>query len=79
MILRNFAVELARTHKDTVIAGLHPGTVATSLSEPFQRNVEPVKLFTSEFSATQMLSVLDTLTSADSGNLIAWDGQRIDF
>lgn len=79
MILRNFAVELGRTHKDAVIAGLHPGTVATPLSKPFQRNVEPAKLFTSEFSATQMLSVLDTLTPADSGNLFAWDGQRIDF
>ncbi len=79
MILRNFAVELGRTHKDAVIAGLHPGTVATSLSEPFQRNVEPAKLFTPEFSATQMLSVLDRLTPAHSGNLFAWDGQRIDF
>ena len=79
MILRNFAVELGRTHKEAVIAGLHPGTVATSLSEPFQRNVEPAKLFTPEFSATQMLSVLDTLNPADSGNLFAYDGQRIDF
>ncbi len=79
MILRNFAVELGRTHKDAVIAGLHPGTVATPLSEPFQRNVEPTKLFTPEFSAAQMLSVLDALTPADSGNLFAWDGQRIDF
>ena len=79
MILRNFAVELGRTHKDAVIAGLHPGTVATPLSQPFQRNVEPDKLFTPEFSATQMLTVLDALTPADSGNLFAWDGQRIDY
>ncbi len=79
MILRNFAVELGRTHKDAVIVGLHPGTVATPLSQPFQRNVEPGKLFTPQFSATQMLSVLDALTPADSGNLFAWDGQRIDF
>jgi NAD(P)-dependent dehydrogenase (short-subunit alcohol dehydrogenase family) len=79
MILRNFAVELGRTHKEAVIAGLHPGTVATPLSKPFQRNVEPAKLFTPEFSATQMLSVLDALTPADSGNLFAYDGQRIDF
>ena len=79
MVLRNFAVELGRTHKDAIIAGLHPGTVATALSEPFQRNVEPGKLFTPEFSAAQMLAVLDTLTSTDSGNLFAWDGQRIDY
>jgi NAD(P)-dependent dehydrogenase (short-subunit alcohol dehydrogenase family) len=79
MILRNFAVELGRTHKEVVIAGLHPGTVATALSQPFQRNVEASNLFTPQFSATQMLSVLDALTPADSGNLFAWDGNRIDF
>jgi NAD(P)-dependent dehydrogenase (short-subunit alcohol dehydrogenase family) len=79
MILRNFAVELGRTHKDAVVAGLHPGTVATPLSEPFQRNVEPGKLFTPQYSAERMLAVLDSLTPADSGNLFAYDGQRIAF
>ena len=79
MVVRNFAVELARTHKDAIIVTLHPGTVDTPLSEPFQRNVEPVKLFTADYSAQRLLTVIDTLTPADSGNLYAWDGQRIDF
>jgi NAD(P)-dependent dehydrogenase (short-subunit alcohol dehydrogenase family) len=79
MILRNFALELARTHPQAIVAGLHPGTVDTPLSEPFQRNVAEGKLFTPDYSAECMLNVIDGLTPEDSGNLFAWDEQRIDF
>lgn len=77
MILRNLAIELARTHRDAIVAGLHPGTVDTALSVPFQKGVTPEKLFTPEHSAARMLEVLDTLTPADSGNVFAFDGARI--
>ncbi|MEQ1539605.1 MAG: SDR family NAD(P)-dependent oxidoreductase [Sphingorhabdus sp.] len=79
MSMRNFAIEMARTHPQAIIVALHPGTVDTQLSRPFQRGVTPENLFTPEFSAQRMLAILDTLTPADSGNLFAWDGQRIDF
>jgi NAD(P)-dependent dehydrogenase (short-subunit alcohol dehydrogenase family) len=79
MAIRNFAIEMARTHPQAIVVALHPGTVDTKLSRPFQRGVTPEKLFTPEFSAQRMLAVLDTLTPVDSGNLFAWDGQRIDF
>jgi NAD(P)-dependent dehydrogenase (short-subunit alcohol dehydrogenase family) len=79
MIVRNFAVELARTHPQTIAVTLHPGTVATPLSKLFQRNVEPEKLFTPDFAAERLLAVLDGRSAEDSGNLFAWDGQRIDF
>jgi NAD(P)-dependent dehydrogenase (short-subunit alcohol dehydrogenase family) len=79
MIVRNFAVELGRTHKEAIAVTLHPGTVATPLSEPFQRSVEPDKLFTPDFAAERLLAVLDDLMPGDSGNLFAWDGQRIEF
>lgn len=77
MILRNLAVEAGRTHPEAVIAGLHPGTVDTGLSAPFQRGVTPEKLFTATYSAERMLSVLDGLTPSDSGGVFAWDGRRI--
>ncbi|HZV85720.1 MAG TPA: SDR family NAD(P)-dependent oxidoreductase, partial [Brevundimonas sp.] len=51
MVLRNLAVEVARTHPQAVIAGLHPGTVDTGLSAPFQRGVALEKLFTPATSA----------------------------
>jgi NAD(P)-dependent dehydrogenase (short-subunit alcohol dehydrogenase family) len=77
MLLRNLAVELARSHPQAVVAGLHPGTVDTGLSRPFQKGVADGKLFTPEFSAASLMAVLDGLTPADSGGFFAWDGVRI--
>ena len=79
MILRNFAIELGRSHPHAIVAALHPGTVDTGLSQPFQRNVAEGKLFTPDYSAEQMLGVLDGLTPQDSGKLFAWDGAEIPF
>jgi len=77
MILRNLAVELARTHPQAVVAGLHPGTVETPLSAPFRKGVAADKLFAPDFSAERLLAVLDGLTPAESGGVFAWDGARV--
>ncbi len=77
MILKNLSIELARTHPQAVVAGLHPGTVDTALSVPFQKGVATDKLFTADYSASRLLAVLDGLTPADSGGVFAWDGARI--
>ena len=77
MLLKNLSIELARSHPQAVVAGLHPGTVDTGLSEPFQKGVASDKLFTPAFSAERLLSVLDGLTLADSGGVFAWDGVRV--
>lgn len=77
MILRNLAVEVGRTHPQAVVAGLHPGTVDTGLSAPFQKGVAPEKLFPPSMSADHLLAVIDRLAPADSGGVFAWDGARI--
>lgn len=77
MLLRNLAVELGRSHPQAVVAGLHPGTVDTGLSKPFQKGVAEGKLLTPAYSAERLLAVLDGLTPADSGGVFAWDGARI--
>jgi NAD(P)-dependent dehydrogenase (short-subunit alcohol dehydrogenase family) len=77
MLLRNLAVELGRTHPQAVVAGLHPGTVDTGLSAPFQKGVKPERLFTADHSAERLLAVVEGLTPADSGGVFAWDGARI--
>lgn len=79
MLLRNVAIEWARTRPQAVVAALHPGTVDTALSAPFQRGVAEGKLFTPDHSAAAMLAVLDGLTPADSGGFWAWDGQPIPY
>jgi NAD(P)-dependent dehydrogenase (short-subunit alcohol dehydrogenase family) len=77
MIVRNLAIEMARSHPHAIVAGLHPGTVSTGLSEPFQKGVSPEALFTPAASAGYLLGVLDGLTPGDSGGVFAWDGARI--
>lgn len=79
MILKTLSIEFGRRFKDTVIIGLHPGTVDTDLSKPFQGNVPEGKLFTPEFSASKLLNVIDSVKPEDSGSLFAWDGKQVPF
>ena len=79
MIIKTLSIEVARNNKNAVIVGLHPGTVESNLSNPFQGNVPDGKLFSPEYSVTQMAEVINRLTPNDSGNCFAWDGQRIEF
>jgi len=79
MFIRTAAIELARSHKQSLIVGLHPGTVDSNLSKPFQRNVPAGKLFTPEYSAERLIAVLAELNQGDSGKVFAWDGQPIAY
>lgn len=79
MLLRNISIEVARRNKGAVIAGIHPGTVDTSLSEPFQGNVPDGKLFTPEYSTGEMLKVLDSLQPEQSGDCFDYAGRKIEF
>lgn len=74
MMIRNFAIELERTRPEAICVGLHPGTVDTDLSKPFQGNVPDGKLFTPAQSAEYLFEVIDGLDPTDSGNTFAWDG-----
>jgi NAD(P)-dependent dehydrogenase (short-subunit alcohol dehydrogenase family) len=77
MLIANLAIEMRRTHPLAVIVALHPGTVATSLSEPFQAGVAADKLFSPETSATHLLNVIDRLSPEDSGSFLAWNAERL--
>lgn len=79
MLVSNLAIELARTHPHAVAVTLHPGTVDTPLSRPFQRGVPADKLFTPQRSASHLLDVIERLGPDRSGSLIAWDGSVIPF
>ena len=77
MIIKNAAIEVGRSNSQAIIVGLHPGTVNSNLSKPFQRNVPEGKLFSPEYSTQQLLAVLESLTPAQSGKCFAWDGKEI--
>jgi NAD(P)-dependent dehydrogenase (short-subunit alcohol dehydrogenase family) len=77
MVIKTLAIELARTRPDAVCVALHPGTVDTPLSRPFQRRVAEGKLLAPAASAARLVEVIAALCKEDSGSCIGWDGERI--
>lgn len=79
MLIRNFAIEFALRHPRGIVVAVHPGTVDTGLSRPFQRGVPQGALLEPAQSAAHILAVLAALSPADSGGLFAWSGERIAY
>ncbi|MEN2786584.1 SDR family NAD(P)-dependent oxidoreductase [Sphingomonas qilianensis] len=77
MMLRTLAIEERRRNERSIVVGLHPGTVDTALSKPFQGNVQPGHLFDPGRAAVQLLDVIDGLKVPDSGKVFAWDGTEV--
>lgn len=77
MLMRNVAIEYKRSCPRAIVTLLHPGTTDTRLSQPFQRNVPPEKLFSVDRTVGQLLAVINNLQETDSGEFFSWDGNRI--
>ena len=76
-LVKTASIELTRRNKDSICVSLHPGTVATALSEPFAKtglNVRPA----SE-AAADLLAVLAGLSPADTGCLVDYLAQKLPF
>ncbi|KAK4551148.1 hypothetical protein RGQ29_032501 [Quercus rubra] len=67
-LTKTVSVEFARKKDPIICILLHPGTVDTDLSRPFQRNVPEGKLFTKEFSVQKLLGIINNAKSHDNGN-----------
>ncbi|MCL9981989.1 MAG: SDR family NAD(P)-dependent oxidoreductase [Erythrobacter sp.] len=77
ILLRNFALEMARTHPEGVVVGLHPGTVDSALSQPFQTNLADGQLTAPAQAAGNLLGVLARLGPAQSGRVFDFRGEEI--
>ena len=73
------AIELARYNPQSCMVTLHPGTVDTELSRPFQKMVPTGGLFTAAQSAAHLWQVMDNLTPSQTGGFFAYDGSSIAF
>jgi NAD(P)-dependent dehydrogenase (short-subunit alcohol dehydrogenase family) len=74
-IIRNAAIELARTHQQGIMVALHPGTVATHLSAPFAKAglsvTDPAQ------AASRILDVLAQLRPEDTGGFFDQAGRPV--
>ena len=77
MMMKCAAIEVRRLNKQAKLVAYHPGTVDSPLSMPFQRSVPEGTLFTPEFSAAQLIDILDH--SEPDGELayLDWAGETI--
>ncbi len=74
MMIKTAAIELARTRPQTRLLSLHPGTVISGLSHPFRGASEARP---ANIAAHELLSLIDRLGPADSGNFFAYNGERL--
>lgn len=77
MLTKSMAIELGRKAPNAIVLALHPGTVDTGLSKPFQRNVPEGELFAVERSARQLLAIVERAPPAYHGTFRAWDDSPI--
>lgn len=77
MFIKTASIEAQRLNKNSIVIGVHPGTVDSKLSKPFQKNIPQGKLFTPEYSAERLIQVLNNLTTRDTGKCFAWDSKEI--
>ena len=77
MFLKTTAIEYSRRCPKTIVVALHPGTTDTRLSQPFQKNVPPGKLFPVEHTVNLLSKVISGLEIKDSGEFFSWDGTRL--
>ncbi len=76
-LMKTFSIEWKRRNPRSTCLLLHPGTVDTPLSAPFQSRVPAARLFDPWRAAAQLLKIIAESTPEDSGRFIGWDGQDI--
>ena len=76
-LTRCLSIELAIKRPQAICVGLHPGTVDTQLSKPYQAATANDKLFAPDVAARHLLGVLDGLTTAHTGRVFDWAGIEI--
>jgi NAD(P)-dependent dehydrogenase (short-subunit alcohol dehydrogenase family) len=77
MVVKSASIEMARSNKYAIVAGLHPGTVATNLSNQFLSRVRSNRLFSSEEAASKLIAIIENLSTDVNGKVVSWDGSEI--
>jgi NAD(P)-dependent dehydrogenase (short-subunit alcohol dehydrogenase family) len=73
-VIRTAAIELTRTHKQSICVALHPGTVETKFTEKYVGRHPAVP---AAQAAANLRHVIEGLVPNDSGQFFDWAGQPI--
>lgn len=72
-LLHTAAIETARRRRDAVCLALHPGTVESPLSSPFEKS--GLNIRSPQEAARDLIAVLENAGSADSGKFLDCKGE----
>lgn len=73
-VIKTASIEIARTRPEAIVVALHPGTVATPLSDSFTLGH---RTMTPDAAAAKLLAVIEGLQPAQSGGFFSYDGSPI--
>ena len=73
-IVHGAAIELGRSHKDSIVVSLHPGTVETAFTANYAGRHKTV---TAGEAAGNLLGVMGGLTADQSGGFFDYAGKAV--
>lgn len=77
MLLKTASIEYRRRAKNVKLIAFHPGTTDTHLSKPFQRSVKQESLFTPQYVAQHLTSIMNKQTIDGELSFIDWENKSI--
>ena len=79
MLVKTAAIEYGRSAKGVKFIAFHPGTTDSPLSKPFQSNLAKEKIFSPEFVAGQLFSILKDIEINNQASFLDWQGKSVEW
>ena len=76
-MIKTASIEMKMKNQNAICLAIHPGTVESKLSKPFQKN--DLTIQSPQESASNIFKILNSSTSKDTGSFYNWDGKIIDW
>jgi NAD(P)-dependent dehydrogenase (short-subunit alcohol dehydrogenase family) len=77
MLVKTASIELGRSHPNSCVVSMHPGTTRSSLSRPFLAGIDQDNLQSPELAAVRIVETVSGLTPAQSGSFLDRTGKII--
>ena len=74
-LIKTASIEMKVKNKNAVFVALHPGTVKSNLSQPFQKT--NLKIQDPEESAKHLIKIIDQINPSQTGKFFNWDGSEL--
>ncbi len=77
MLLKTAAIEYQRRARNVKLIAFHPGTTDTQLSKPFQASVRKNNLFSPQFVAKHLVTIMNNQPVDGTLSFIDWENKTI--